>query len=100
MGIRRDERRLEGPILGGERVNTELSSEGADANKLWRRDGARREREELEQGVLKDPYQSLSSVVMRSTSESCSMTASDQGIIVYHLISGGTPRQKEYLAGC
>jgi hypothetical protein len=43
VGIPRDVRRLEGPSLGGERVNTELSSERANANKLWHRDGARRE---------------------------------------------------------
>jgi hypothetical protein len=43
VGIRRDEGRPEGPSLGGENVNTELNSEGADANKLWHRDGARRE---------------------------------------------------------
>ena len=151
MCIRRDEGRLEGPSLGGESVNTELSSEGADTNKLWRRDGTRREPTKAvahlivgeassgevgertirfdfdeENGhtpfvddvidsevlrsfdtlvlgcylvmlggkssnrrVLKGPYQSLSSVVKRSTSENCSMTASDQGITVHHLISGG-----------
>ena len=43
MCIRRDEGRLEGPSLGGKSVNTELSSEGADTNKLWRRNGTRRE---------------------------------------------------------
>ena len=38
MDIRHNEGRLEDPSLGGESVNTELGSEGADANKLWRRD--------------------------------------------------------------
>ena len=43
VGLRRNEFRLEVRSLGSESVNTKLRSERADANKLWRRDGARQE---------------------------------------------------------